>query len=401
MAFLGTGLLSGKKNTGSSIGGNLIESLSEGLQGLAHKKMQQRQDSENAKFWTSQGVDHQTAQALSRQPESIQKAFFERWEAPAQPSQQQVQNQQYQQPEQMQSSYTPEQANILKSIANPQERQRAAQHMQQLANAAPSSIQNQTANEQFGKAAVQQQIADKIAQGGLKPANYKAQEKLQQDKSLADYKQQRKEEFELAKYERQKVDKDIDQSKEWLKETNKKARGVKETNVRLDRMEKLLDSGKLDNPLFASGLDTLSNGILGYGINLKSLQTPESQEFEKLSNDMLKGIQDIFGSRILKTEVDNFLKTIPTLSQSDAGKKAVIDNLKLLNEATITQDKIAKEIVKQNDGHIPPNLEVMVDEKLDPYLDELHQRFVNQTHAVSEGHKSSPIIDAYRNIFWK
>jgi hypothetical protein len=95
------------------------------------------------------------------------------------------------------------------------------------------------------------------------------------------------------------------------------------------------------------------------------------------------------------------LKTIPTLSQSDACKKAVIDNLKLLNEATITQDKIAKEIVKQNDGHIPPNLEVMVDEKLDPYLDELHQRFVNQTHAVSEGHKSSPIIDAYRNIFWK
>ncbi len=370
MAFLGGPLLTGKRSLGADLG----RDLGSALQGLAHHKTQQMHANETAKFWTSRGLDAQSAKSLANQPESIQKAFFERWEAP---QTQQEQTQMAQAPEQsMQSSYSPEEVNLLKSIGNPEERQKVAQMMQQQRQGS-MAVDSTEPSRQFGQAAAQQQVAEKVAQGkqgGLKPANYKAQEKLAQDQALADYKSQLTEGREDRKIEHQEVK----ESKDWLKENNKKSRAVKEQNARLDKMQKLVESGKLDSSATSSFLNTVEHGFWGVGINLKGLTNPESQEFEKLSNDMLSGIQDVFGSRILKTEVDTFLKTIPNLLQSDSGKLRVINNLKILNDAKLAQDKVAKDILKENNGKVPRDLQLLVDERLDPLLDDLHKKFVNQ-----------------------
>jgi hypothetical protein len=234
-------------------------------------------------------------------------------------------------------------------------------------------------SQQFGQAANQQQIAQQVANQQKPKSIFEGGgDKLGQQQALADYKDRIAQEKEQRKIDYA----DVKESKAWLREKNKKAKGIKENELRLDRMKKLIDTGKLSSPEAAAALDTLAHGIWGVGINLKALQSPESQEFEKLSNDMLKGIQDIFGSRILKTEVDNFMKTIPTLLQSDAGKIAVIDNLKLLGEANIQEDKLAKQIVRANGGQVPPNLQELVDEQMGDYLDDVHERFVNQTHEI-------------------
>lgn len=393
MAFLGTGLLSGKRSLGAGLG----QDLGNSIQGLAQHKIQQKQSSELEKV----GFPKELASIFPSLDPKVQQDIWKQINlqniGQMKSQQPMMQAPQPQQQQESQQSYTPDQVNVLKQLQTPFDRQRAAQEFQRFNQQQATPISSQP-SQQFGQAAAQQQAIESAKSNSIfnEPKDHVAEQK-----DIADYKQNRKEAFELAKYEREKLDKDTKESKEWLKETNKKTKGTRETNARLNRMEKLLESGKLDNPLFASALDSLSHGLWGVGLNLKSLQSPESQEFEKLSNDMLKGIQDVFGSRILKTEVDNFLKTIPTLTQSDAGKKAVIDNLKLLNEATIAQDKVAKDIIKQNGGQIPPDLELMVDNELDSYLDDLHERFVNQTHELPKNGKGSVLLDAYKKVIWE
>jgi hypothetical protein len=375
MAFIGQ--LPGSTTLGNRLGSD----LGQVLKGLAEGKIRQKQNQQQVQELEKIGFPKELASVFHKLDPKVQEGIWK---------QVNLQNIGAQQPQvqqtqavEMQPTFTPEQAQFIKSLPSPLDRQKVAQQFQlqnqQAMQQAPISSQP---SQQIGQAAAQQQVAQQVQQPNrsIFGGNTSSMDPLERQIALAAYKdeiaqnkEQRKEEYE-----------DVKESKKWLREKNKKSKGIKENELRLDRMKKLVEKGKLTRPEIAAGLDTLSHGIFGFGINLKSLQNQDSQEFEKLSNDMLKGIQDIFGSRILKTEVDNFMKTIPTLLQSDAGKLAVIDNLKMLNEANLEEDRVAKQIVKDNGGKVPANLEQMVDEQIGDYLDDLHERFVNQTHAVPE-----------------
>ena len=375
MAFLGTGLLSPRKSTGARLG----EDLGSALQGLAHHKIQQKQASELEKV----GFPKELASVFHSLDPKVQQDIWKQVNLSNIGQQQEQQQQPQMQQMQQEPKFTPEQTEFIKSIPSPMDRQKVAQQFQQQNQQA---MQQQSPNQQFGEAAAQQQVAQQLGQ--QKPNIFSGGgNKLEQQQALALYKDQIKQDQEERKIQHA----DEKESKKWYREKNKKAKGIKENNARLERMRKLVNNGKLSSPETAAALDSLAHGIWGVGINLKGFQHADSQEFEKLSNDMLKGVQDIFGSRILKTEVDNFMKTIPTLLQSDAGKIAVIDNLKMLNEANLQEDKVAKEIIKANGGKIPANLEELVDSELGEYLDDIHERFVNQTHEVPETHTKSSL----------
>ena len=51
-------------------------------------------------------------------------------------------------------------------------------------------------------------------------------------------------------------------------EISKEAKSAKESIPELKRMKKLIDSGKLTNPLTHSILESVEHGIFGFGINL-------------------------------------------------------------------------------------------------------------------------------------
>src|SRR5690606_29811545 len=58
-----------------------------------------------------------------------------------------------------------------------------------------------------------------------------------------------------------------------------------------------------------------------------------TEEFVKLSNSFLRGAKTMFGSRITDADLRAFMKMVPTLSQTDSGKKAIIRNMKIFNKA--------------------------------------------------------------------
>lgn len=363
-----------KRTLGNSIG----KDIGGALNSLAEHKTKNLVNKEKSKLWHSLGVDKDTAQSLMHQPESIQKAFFDRWDSQPQQNAQQAQ----QQPQQdIQPSFTPEQTNLLKSIANPMDRQKAAQGFIQQNKA---QVPQQSPNEQIGQVAGQQ-VLDQSNKGNLRPADYAEQKK--ENREIA--KEERKFAHEREMYELKKSDESIKESKKWYAEEHKKSHSLKENLGRLNRMEELNKSGKLPHNTLVSLKNAVAEGVGIWaggahvkipGINLSHIIGEEGEEFDKLSKDMLSGLKDIYGGRINQMEVESFLKTIPSLDQSPQGRQAVIENMRMLTEGKLLAQKEAQKIKEENGGKIPPDLQELVEERISPQLDAISERFKNLSH---------------------
>ena len=189
----------------------------------------------------------------------------------------------------------------------------------------------------------------------------------------------------------------------YISDVNKAASAAKENDIRLKRMLKLIDSGRLNGRTWTKFVQALENSgnegagesssfglaeaigkILGpitgtVGTLLRSNTiTPETEEFEKLSTDFLKAAKNVFGNRLTNFDVSSYLKTVPTLALSDAGKKAVAKNIELFNAGIYAKQKAARDIFKEYKGVIPGNFEELIDEKAGPELDRIAEELINR-----------------------
>lgn len=161
----------------------------------------------------------------------------------------------------------------------------------------------------------------------------------------------------------------------YYKEITKEATSAKNNDKRLERMEQLVNAGKLSGPVTSALIDTAAKGIFGIGIDLSGIQNADTQEFNKLSKDFLKEAKSIFGARLTDADVRYFLQTVPTLLQSDEGKKRVIRNLKSFNQAAKLRKETADKIIEENGGRRPRNLDSLVEKIAGPQLDEIANLF--------------------------
>jgi len=113
---------------------------------------------------------------------------------------------------------------------------------------------------------------------------------------------------------------------------------------------------------------------------LKALQrgvtATDTEEFEKLSNDFVRNAKAIFGSRITDADLRTFMSTVPTLSQTDEGKLAVIKNMKSFNKAAQARYKAMRDIIKENGNKIPADIQFEVEDRAKPELDKIAQEFI-------------------------
>jgi murein DD-endopeptidase MepM/ murein hydrolase activator NlpD len=162
-------------------------------------------------------------------------------------------------------------------------------------------------------------------------------------------------------------------------------KGYKSTLNRLDKLEELNKQGKLITPLLAKTLDT-------FGVPIGALNNPDSEEFQKLSQDLLSGITKTFGNRINVVEVENFLKTIPQLTNSKEGRERIIKNMKLLQRPAELEYEAYRDIRKKG-GKLPLDLQEQVFETLEPKLDKLAEEFKSDPATKSKASEMVVIID--------
>lgn len=204
---------------------------------------------------------------------------------------------------------------------------------------------------------------------------YIQQEQAKATREATEKREQRKEEQkkeELSLKEQKRIDKE---TAPYYSATIKEGKAAKEGLMRLNKIEKLTKEGNLGVPIFNSLIKTIDKGIFGIGIDLKGLMTADAQELDKLSTDFVKNAKDFFGSRITDNDLKAFMQTIPTLSQSNAGRIRVINNMRLFLDAAALKDKTMKQIIKENNGKRPANLDILVEERIAPELDLLADKF--------------------------
>lgn len=372
-----------EQTLGTRVGGD----IGEVLQGLAHHKSMQVKANNNKQLLQSLGIRPDVAAPLAHQSDENIFNFlkqFEGFDIGAQAPQPVQQPQQY---NQNQPNYPQE------MVQNQPQGQIAAKttpyNMQKdLINALSSnpSLANQISPEQIG-----QLLQNQAAQQALNPLGKQPQAQQQptgiKTKAAADAErtaraQQLKEQHELSKLDLKEEQEARKESKKVLATLNKEAKAAKENDMKLDRMSELIKTGKLSDPAFHNLLTTAAHGLWGVGLDLHFLESPESQEFTKLSNDMIKGIKDIFGSRVTDLDLKSYAKTLPNLSQSNEGKERIIRNLKISNQANKLKESTAKQIIRSNGNIVPADLELLVEEQVNPKLDALAEKFIHNTEPI-------------------
>lgn len=93
---------------------------------------------------------------------------------------------------------------------------------------------------------------------------------------------------------------------------------------RLLQMQEL-NKEELISPTAAQFLDKMH-------VDLGILENPSAELYDKVSQDLLKGLPETYGNRILQVEVQNFLKTIPRLVNSVEGRRMIASNMLKLGE---------------------------------------------------------------------
>lgn len=160
------------------------------------------------------------------------------------------------------------------------------------------------------------------------------------------------------------------------KEISGAAKGARSTNPILARMQTLLNKGELPNSTFYNLANKWGSHI---GLNASALAGADAQEFDKLSVEFLKNAKDIFGSRLTNYDVQTFLKSIPSLSQTDEGKQRIINNLNIINRAALLRDEAMEKIIGSNGGERPRNLATLIEREVEPQLDQLAEQFAQGT----------------------
>lgn len=138
-----------------------------------------------------------------------------------------------------------------------------------------------------------------------------------------------------------------------------------ETNQIINRMEELDKQGVTSKEV-AFLFDKM-------GLPISILKNPNSEEFQKLQQQMMKGVTQ-YGSRILQIEFDNFMKQIPTLLNSKEGRSQIYRNIKLMNQINLDSYQAKKDIIRENGGTPPMDLFDQIQERIAPKLDEISKK---------------------------
>lgn len=133
---------------------------------------------------------------------------------------------------------------------------------------------------------------------------------------------------------------------ELLKSNNKEyadvsdsLRGANREMVRLDQLSRLNESGKLPQGFGRMNVNWTTGDIL-----IPSLATPEAQLFVKTVNDFTTTAKDTYGARVTNFELGAFMKRLPTLANSEEGRRVILEQMKAVKELDALYDRSIKQV---------------------------------------------------------
>lgn len=182
----------------------------------------------------------------------------------------------------------------------------------------------------------------------------------------------RKEKSELAKESRIREQEErklaFKETEKFRDEISTERKSYEKNKALIDNMARLDATGKLTNPRAYSLLKKI-------GMDIPSLLSPESQEYLKFQQSYLTNAKNIFGSQISAFEINEYLKGIPTLENTSEGKKRIFMNQMIENEGRKAIVDATDEVIKENGGTPPLDLETRARERAQPKIAALAEQY--------------------------
>jgi hypothetical protein len=147
----------------------------------------------------------------------------------------------------------------------------------------------------------------------------------------------------------------------------KEYQGAEASQNRLNQMKIAAESKQLPTPAMIKTMEF-------FGVPMGILSNPLAEAYEKNVNEYIKDVSNYFPGQIRVAEIEPYMKTIPTLMNSDGGKELIIDNQSLINQQKINVYDAYKEILKENGGKKPRNLDIEVLERTKQARDDISEK---------------------------
>lgn len=389
---------------GSQLGAGLGNILSAGLQGLAESKLQQLQRQQEYKSNLSglQALGVTNAEQLAHLDQSsLQQLIKSKLEEPsreayAQSLQAILGGEQPQQAAQTHMAPLEQQPQALVEQNEPQKQQQQIQPQAQENELSLESItpeQKQQLDEYlrspFAKQTMSPEEILKVKNFIQAPTVPQAQLQAQQPKApqvpAVKPGLNERQATELAKLglekqkmtaaeKRQEKQLEHDLKKEALRETKEirkdlfaKKKSAQDTIEAIDRFEELEKEGLPT----AGWVEFLKNS----GLDIPAIVGAPGEEYNKVAANFVRNAKSVFGSRLTDADLNQFLKTVPSLANSPEGRKRINANLKrVANLDKAAVDSYAK-ILKENKGIPPLDLDLQLDEALDKKREAIYKQF--------------------------
>ena len=111
---------------------------------------------------------------------------------------------------------------------------------------------------------------------------------------------------------------------------------------------------------------------------LPGLASPEAQRFVKTVNDFTVRAKDSYGSRVTNFDLNQFLKRLPTLANSEEGRRQIIEQMNIINDIDLAYQRTLHDTLEQYGGIRGidyDKAQSIADKKAKPEIDELKKKF--------------------------
>ena len=165
-------------------------------------------------------------------------------------------------------------------------------------------------------------------------------------------------------------------------EEHHKLRALQHQNETLEVLNDLNESKKLP-----SGFGRLNVDYKTGRLNIPALANPETQRFVKTINEFLANAKDTFGARISNFELDTFLQGLPTLANTEEGRREILKQMKYFNEIQSTYQTELTNVIEEAGGirHIDwDHAQRLAEKKSLPKVQEAKNQFKNSSKISQE-----------------
>jgi len=99
-----------------------------------------------------------------------------------------------------------------------------------------------------------------------------------------------------------------------------------------------------------SGLTRLNLNPQSGELIIPALASPEAQRYIKTINDFTTKAKDSYGSRVTNFDLTQFMKRLPTLANTEEGRKEIIEQMRTLNSINMAREQALINYVDEQGG---------------------------------------------------